>query len=109
MCRILIGPSVRLMLPFDVFQGSTPRPKPRERDAEGQGGESDRTPLALWAAEGPSESLHSLAGDGFIVCPTASDTLTSIVFASCEMKWHFWPAFFCFFLNTTLYETTVRG
>lgn len=73
------------------------------------GGESGGTPLALWAAEGPRESLHSLAGDGFIVCPTASDTLTSIVFASCEMKWHFWPASFFFFLNTTLYETAVRG
>lgn len=38
----------------------------------------------LWALQGLRESLHSLLGDGFIVCPTASDTLTSIVFASCE-------------------------
>lgn len=85
MCRILIGSSVRLMLVFDVFQGSMLRPKPREK-----GGEQQRdcweTLWGLWALEGPRDSLHSLPGDGFIVCPTASDTLISIVFASCETR-----------------------
>lgn len=103
MCRILIGSSVRLMLVFDVFQGSMLRPKLREK-----GGVQQRdcweTLWGLWDLEGQRDRLHSLPGDGFIVCPTASDTLISIVFASCETKRHFWHVFF----YTTLYKTVVQ-
>ena len=102
MCRILIGPSVRLMLAFDVLQGSMPRPRERWRETEG---ERDADFGGLRALEGLRESLHSLPGDGFIVCPSASDTLTSIVSASCETKGHFWP----FFFYTTLYKAVVQG
>lgn len=108
-CRILIGLSVRLMLVFDVFQGSMPRPNPGEKD-----GEKHKERPDCWDSE--LRCLYVLLADWKSVyilflemvslfCPSAWDTLTSIVFACCEMKGHFSPPF----LKTSLYKTVVQS
>lgn len=72
MCRILIGLSVRLMLLFDVFQGSMPGPNSREKDGKNEGGaRNQNTETQTLGVDGlwETESLHHLPGDGLIVLP----------------------------------------
>lgn len=91
-CRILIGLSERLMPAFDVFQGSMPRPKPREK-MDGNRRRDQTADIQTGGVYGLGTVYILVLEMVLLFARLRRTNIYSIVSASCEMKGQCWPAF----------------